>query len=135
MINSLKRGKAPSPDYAMTAEVLMDRGNFIVTQLHTICQLVYDECHAPSQWNQVESNQESISPLPKRSNLQLMTYDYRGIRLMPIAAKVYNRILLNRIKGPIDELLCKNQAGFRTGRSCVRRSHILRCIMDGAYSD
>ena len=64
-----------------------------------------------------------------------MTYDYRGIRLMPIAAKVYNRILLNRIKGPIDELLCKNQAGFRTGRSCVRRSHILRCIIDGAYSD
>ena len=48
-IDSLKRKRASGPDYAMTAEVLKDGGKFIKDQLHTICKLVYSECHAPSQ--------------------------------------------------------------------------------------
>ena len=51
---------------------------------------------------------------------------------MSIAAKVYNRVLLNRIRIPIDAKLRKNQAGFRTGRSCIQQIHILRRIMEGA---
>ena len=61
--------------------------------------------------------------------------NYRGISLTSIAAKVFNRVLLNRIRRPIDALLRKNQAGFRTGRSCIQQIHILRRIMDGAESD
>jgi exonuclease III len=128
-IKSLRRGKAPGPDFAMTAEVLKDGGNLIVDQLHHICKLVFEECHAPPQWTS-----SLIIPLPKKGNLQLMT-NYRGISLMSIAAKVYNRILLNRIRTPIDKMLRKNQAGFRTGRSCIQQIHILRRIMDGAFSD
>ena len=56
--------------------------------------------------------------------------NYRGISLM---SKVYNTILLNRIREPIDKLLRNNQAGFRTGRSCTQQIQILRRIMDGAY--
>jgi hypothetical protein len=125
----MKRGKSPGPDYAITAEVFTDGGRFIVDQLHNICQQVYKEKHAPSQWTS-----SLIVPLPKKGNLQLMT-NYRGISLMSIAAKVYNRILLNRIRLPIDSLLRKNQAGFRTGRSCIQQIHILRRIMDGANID
>jgi hypothetical protein len=128
-IKSLKRGKAPGYDRAMTAEVLKDGGTFIASQLHTICQLAYGECHTPSH-----STTSLIIPLPKKGNLQLMS-NYRGISLMSIAAKVYNRILLDRIREPIDKLLRKTQAGFRSGRSCVQQIHILRRIMDGAYSD
>ena len=53
---------------------------------------------------------------------------------MSLAAKLYNRMVLNRIRTPIDAILRKNQAGFRTGRSCIQQIHILRPIMDGAYS-
>ena len=74
--------KAPRLDYTMTAEVLKDGSKFIVEQLHTICQRVYDECHAPTQWTS-----GLIIPLPNKGNLQLMT-NYRGITLMSIAAKV-----------------------------------------------
>ena len=128
-VKSLNRGKAPGPDYAMTAEVIKDGDKFIVKQLHSICQLVYEKCQAPSQWTT-----SLIIPLPKKGDLQLMT-NYRGIILMSIAAKTYNRILLNRIRGPIDALLRKNQAGFRTGRSCIQQINILRRIMDGAHRD
>jgi hypothetical protein len=81
---------------------------------------------APSQWT---SN--LIVPIPKKGDLEQMT-NYRGISLMSIAAKVFNRILLNRIRRPIDAILRKNQAGFRTGRICVQQIHILRRIMEGA---
>jgi hypothetical protein len=82
-INSLKRSNSPGLDYAMTAEVLRDGGKFLGDlQLHKICQLVFDECHAPKQWTF-----SMIVPLPKKGNLQLMT-NYRGISLMSIAAKV-----------------------------------------------
>jgi len=124
-ISSLKNGKAPGPDYAMTAEALKHGGDFIVDQLHYICRLVYNNNRAPSQWTS-----SLIIPLPKKGNLQLMS-NYRGISLMSIAAKVYNRILLNRIREPIDQLR-KNQAGFRTGRSCIQQIHILRRLIDGA---
>ncbi len=51
---------------------------------------------------------------------------------MSIAAKTYNRILLNRIQNPIDKLLRNNQAGFRSGRSCAQQIHILRRVIEGA---
>ena len=68
-----------------------------------------------------------IIPLPKRGDLSLMT-NYRGITLMSIASKVYNKIIFDRIRPHLDPLLRKNQAGFRPGRSKI---HILRRIIEG----
>jgi hypothetical protein len=54
---------------------------------------------------------------------------------MSIAARLYNRILLYRIRDKIDQMLSKTQAGFRVGRSCIQQINILRRIMDGAEHD
>ena len=127
-INDFKKGKSPGPDYAMTAEVLQTGGAFIVDEINTICQLVFKERHAPTQWTS-----SMMIPLPKKGNLELKT-NFRGICLTSIAAKVYNRVILNRIREPIDAILRRNQAGFRKGRSCIQQIHILRRIMEGASS-
>ena len=58
----------------------------------------------------------------------------RGICLISLAAKLYNRLVLNRIRTPINVILRINQVGFITARSCVQQIHILRRIRDGAYS-
>lgn len=50
---------------------------------------------------------------------------------MSIAAKVYNKVLLNRIRKPVDDIMRKNQAGFRRGRGCTEQVHILRRIIEG----
>ena len=71
-----------------------------------------------------------IVPLPKKGDLSLMT-NYRRISLLSIAAKVYNKILLNRIRDEVDLILRKNQAGFRPGRSCAQQIHILRRVLEG----
>ena len=67
----------------------MAASKFTVEQLHTICQRVYNECHALTQWTS-----GLIIILPKKGNLQLMT-SYRGITLMSMAAKVYNNGFIN----------------------------------------
>ena len=72
-----------------------------------------------------------IVPLPKKGDLSLMT-NYRGISLLSIAAKVSNKILLNRIRDEVvDPILRKNQAGFHPGRSCAQQIHILRRVLEG----
>ena len=100
-IKESSRKKAPGPDYALTAEVLKDGGNKIRQILLSICNLVFSECSAHTQWTS-----SLIIPLPKKGNLQLMT-NWRGICLMSLAAKLYNRMVLNRIRTPIDAILRK----------------------------
>ena len=51
---------------------------------------------------------------------------------MSVAAKLFNRLILNRIRPVIDPLLRDNQAGFRPDRSTIDQIHILRRIIEGA---
>ena len=51
---------------------------------------------------------------------------------MSIAAKIYNKIILNRIREPVDAILRPNQAGFRRSRSCGDQIHIIRRLLEGA---
>ena len=53
---------------------------------------------------------------PKKADLGLAK-NYRGITLTSIAAKIYNALLRNDIKPKIDNILRKNQNGFRRNRS------------------
>ena len=42
--------KSPWPDYALTADVLKDGVQAIREILFLICNIVFKECHAPTQW-------------------------------------------------------------------------------------
>ncbi len=124
-IKAMKVNKAAGLDSAITAEALQGGGEQMIDIIHAFCCEVYTTLTPPRQWIT-----NVIIPLPKKGDLSLMT-NYRGISLMSIAAKVYNKILLNRIRPHVDPLLRKNQAGFRPGRSCAQQIHILRRIMEG----
>ena len=45
--------------------------------------------------------------------------NYRGITLTAISAKIYNTLLLNRIQPVLEQILRKNQNGFRKNRSTI----------------
>ena len=53
-----------------------------------------------------------ILPFTKKGDLSIIT-NYRGITLTEIAAKIYNLMLLNRIRPEIDQNLRKIKNGFR----------------------
>ena len=59
--------------------------------------------------------------------------NFCGISLMSVAAKVYNRILLNRIYDPIDKLLWPYQAGFKKNRNSLEQIHVLTRVMEAHY--
>ena len=57
--------------------------------------------------------------------------NYRGIILTSIAAKIYNALLRNRIEPKIDNILRKNQNGFRRNRSTTSQILTIRRILEG----
>ena len=54
----------------------------------------------------------------------------QGIYLTSIAAKVFNRVILNRIYGEISSRLRPFQVGFRWGKSCTEQIHFIRRILE-----
>ena len=71
-----------------------------------------------------------ILPFPKKDDLGLAK-NYRGITLTSIAAKIYNALLRNRIEPKIDNILRKNQNGFRRNRSMTSQILTIRRILEG----
>ena len=71
-----------------------------------------------------------ILPFPKKGDLGLAK-NYRGITLTSIAAKIYNALLRNRIEPQIDNILRKNQNGFRRNRSTTSQILTIRRILEG----
>ena len=71
-----------------------------------------------------------ILPLPKKGDLGL-SKNYRGITLTSIADQIYNDRLHNRIEPKIDNILWKNQNGFRRNRFMNSQILTLRRILEG----
>ena len=71
-----------------------------------------------------------ILPFPKKGDLGLAK-SYWGITLTSIAAKIYNALLRNRIEPKIDNILRKNQNGFRRNRSTTSQILTIRRILEG----
>ena len=68
-------------------------------------------------------------PVPKKGDLTNPFY-YRGISLIPIAAKIYNKLILNHLIPHVDPILRMNQNGFRKGRSTIAQILTLRRIIE-----
>ena len=71
-----------------------------------------------------------ILPFQKKGDLGLTT-NYRGITLTAIAAKIYNLLILNRIRPQLDKNLLKNHNGFRQNRSTVGQILTIQRIIEG----
>ena len=68
-------------------------------------------------------------PFPKKGDLGLAK-NYRGI-----TAKIYNALLRNRIEPKIDNILRKNQNGFRRNRSTTSQILTIRRILEGGQKN
>ena len=77
---------------------------------HRHCNAVYNQ-NLIDRWMK-----GCILPFPKKADLGLAK-NYRGITLTSIAGKIYNALLRNRIEPKIDNILRKNENGFRRNRS------------------
>jgi hypothetical protein len=124
-IQSFSNNKAPGCD-DIKAEVLKNMDDKFINVIKDLCNEVYNNNVTPDQWRM-----NTIIPIHKKGNKSDIN-NYRGISLMSIVAKTYNKILLNRIYDPINSILGDNQAGFRRKRSTVEHVHVLNRIVEDA---
>ena len=113
--STLQNGKCPGLD-GIPPELVKLEG--ILDIILPILNQALDSGHTPLEWRQA-----GLLPLFTRSN-------YRGISLMSLVGKLYNKVLLNRIRGEVEPLLHYNQNGFRPGRSTVQYVLSLRQILE-----
>ena len=121
VLKSVNSNKALGPDKISAIiwkdpifhQLLLDISNFASTN-HV----------SPSFWLKSQ-----IIPIPKKGDLTIPT-NYRGISLLPIAAKIYNKLILNRLRPKLEPILRKNQNGFRPGRSTLSQILTLRRIIE-----
>ncbi len=78
-----------------------------------VCNGILNGEKSPALWRK-----SAIIPIPKKGNLSV-PQNYRGISLTSTAAKVFNKMILNRLKPHLETVLRKNQNGFRPGRSTI----------------
>ena len=123
VIKQLKSNKAFGPD---NIPPIIWKDKLFHSLLLKISNISFINKTSPSIWRQSQ-----IIPFPKKGDLSLAT-NYRGISLLPIAAKIYNKLILNRIVPFVDPLLRNNQNGFRAGRSTISQILSLRRLIEEA---
>ena len=120
-IKSLNSSKAFGPD---NIPAIIWKDPIFHDLLLKLCNFCLINKTCPSSWRTSQ-----IIPVPKKGDLTLVT-NYRGISLLPIAAKIYNKLILNRLLPKVEPLLRKNQNGFRAGRSTLSQILALRRIIE-----
>ena len=122
-INKLKRGKAAGPDQIPPEAIKADAIG-TAHALHPLFTRIWNEGTFPTDWKEGH-----LVKLAKKGDLSNCN-NYRGITLLSIPGKVFNRIILERIKNATDPRLRDEQAGFRKNRSTTDQIASLRIIVE-----
>ena len=88
------------------------------------CKALNNENTIPDDWRK-----SVIVYIPKKVNSTTLD-NQRGIAKTCSSAKLFNKVLLSRLKPIIDPQLSQCQSGFRAGRSTTEQLMALRCVID-----
>ena len=120
---SIKCGKSCGDD-GITPEFLkyVDLDDVILGFINK----AYTTRELPQEWKTL-----IIVPVPKSGDLTKPD-NYRGISLISLVMKLYNRMIMNRLRPALDPLLRITQNGFRQKRTTVGQIVALRRLLEGA---
>ena len=121
VIKTLENKKSPGLDNIPS---MIWKDPNLTAVLLSICNDTLINMSPPSYWLKA-----GIVPVPKKGDLS-SPKNYRGISLMPIAAKIYNKLILNLLFPHLDPILRINQNGFRRGRSTLAQILSLRRVVE-----
>ncbi|VDO94198.1 unnamed protein product [Schistosoma mattheei] len=105
-IRQIKSGKAARLDN-ISAEALKADVAVTTKILHILLNKIWDEEQVPTDWKE-----ELLVKIRKKGDLSKCE-NYRGITLLSIQGKVFNRVLLNRMEDYVDAQRRDQQAKFR----------------------
>ena len=111
-ISLLKTGKAPGPD-EIPAEAIKADIETSIEMLYNLIGKILETDEIPIGWKE-----EYLVKIPKKGDIQECK-NYRGMMLLSVPGKVLNRIILERMKNEVDNILRDHQVGFRQNRGCI----------------
>ncbi|GFX58771.1 probable RNA-directed DNA polymerase from transposon X-element [Trichonephila clavipes] len=117
IIKKLPNRKSPGPDQIPNIALKYLPINAI-THLTKIYKWCLINCHFPTQWKIA-----NVVMLPKPNQDHKFSQNYRPISLLNTTAKIFERIILNRIKTHCKAIDCipPEQCGFREGHSTLHQ--------------
>ncbi|VDP27536.1 unnamed protein product [Schistosoma curassoni] len=121
-VRQIKNGKAAGPDN-IPAEALKSDVKVTTSMLYLLFKKIWEEEQVPMDWKEGHLIKIPKKDLSKCEN-------YRGITLLSVSGKVFNRVLLNRMKEAVDAQLRDQQARFRRDQSCTDQIATLRIIVE-----
>ena len=93
-------------------------------QLHSLFNSIWKDQCASEDWKK-----SRIVKVPKKGDLSECD-NYRGISLLSVPSKILCRVLTDRLKSGVDEMMRQEQAGFRSGRGTSDQIFALRNILE-----
>ena len=125
-IARLKNNKAAGAD-GLPAELFKTGGDELIGRMHKlICKIRLDEC-MPDDWNL-----SVLCHVFKKGDPNVCG-NYSGISLLPIAYKVLSRVMCERLKPIVADLIGPYQCGFRPGKSTTDQIFTLRQILEKTH--
>ncbi|VDO66130.1 unnamed protein product [Schistosoma margrebowiei] len=118
-IRQVKSGKATGPNN-IPAEALKSNIAVTTNMLHLLFKKIWEEEQVTMDWREGH-----LIKIPKKGDLSKCE-NYRGITLLSVPGKVFNRVFLNRMKDAVDVQHRNQKAGYRKDRSCTDRIATLR---------
>jgi hypothetical protein len=123
-IRSLKNRKAAG-SCGIVPEMVKEGGEGMDRSLLQLFRRVWETGGVPEDWKKA-----IVVPIFKNKGSKEECGNYRGISLLSVPGKLFMRVLLNRIKDPLETEFREEQAGFRRGRSTVEQIFALRQIIE-----
>jgi hypothetical protein len=122
-LKKVRNGKAASPD-GIPAEALKTDVETTADMLLPLFKNIWEQEEIPRDWKDGQ-----IIKLQKKRDLSSCE-NYRGITLLSASGKVFNRILLERMRDAVDVRL----QHFRQDTSCTDQIATLRSIVEQSWS-
>ena len=119
----MKNGKVTGID-SITVKMLKADVDTTTNVLQALFKKIWDQEEIPDDWGK-----SLIVKLPKKGDLTACR-NWRGITLIPTAAKVVGKMIITRIRDGINQQLRGEQAGYRSDRSTTEHIFVLRYIIE-----
>lgn len=122
----LNSRKAPGYDL-ITGQIIKELPDKAIRKLLHIINATFRLRHVPSQWKVAE-----VIMIPKPNKPPNDKKSYRPISILPTISKVFEKLLLKRMKPIIEErnLIPAHQFGFRQHHSTIEQVHRITNIIE-----
>ena len=120
----MKSGKAPGMD-GISADIIKAGGRALATRLHVLFVEIWENEETIDDWSTA-----ILIRLFKNKGDKRDCGNYRGISLLPVASKIFSRIILNRVQAYLGKQIMEQQAGFQSNRSTIDHIFTLKMLME-----